>query len=270
MGTRMQQRRGSAADWAASDEILADGEIGVAHNPDGTTEIRVGDGVSLWPALTPYVGPRGLKGDKGDKGDAGNNSTVPGPQGPAGVGPTGTLVPWAGGSTLVPSGWLLCNGQSVSRTTYAALFAVIGTVYGNVDANTFNVPNLLGRTIVGVDTAQTEFANRNKSGGEKAHVLTGFELPSHNHTWTMNAADAPHTHGVPLEYVTNNTTGGASRAVTDIDDKTGGAGTNVTATTGAASGNANHTHDGTIGNTGGGQAHNNLQPYLCLHYIIKT
>ena len=55
--------------------------------------------------------------------------------------PTGTTIAWTGSSSSIPAGYLHCNGQSVSRTTYSALFAVIGTSFGSVDANSFNVPD---------------------------------------------------------------------------------------------------------------------------------
>src|SRR5690606_11960658 len=50
--------------------------------------------------------------------------------------PTGSLVPWAGSESSVPSGWLLCNGQAVSRTTYSDLFTAISTTYGVGDGST--------------------------------------------------------------------------------------------------------------------------------------
>lgn len=76
--------------------------------------------------------------------------------------PSGMLAPFAG--TSAPSGWFLCYGQAVSRTTYAALFTAIGTTYGTGDGTTtFNLPDLRGRTIAGVDDM----------GGSAASRLTG-------------------------------------------------------------------------------------------------
>lgn len=76
--------------------------------------------------------------------------------------PSGMLAPFAG--TSAPSGWFLCYGQAVSRTTYAALFTAIGTTYGTGDGSTtFNLPDLRGRTIAGVDDM----------GGSAASRLTG-------------------------------------------------------------------------------------------------
>ena len=76
--------------------------------------------------------------------------------------PSGMLAPFAG--TSAPSGWFLCYGQAVSRTTYVALFTAIGTTYGAGDGSTtFNLPDLRGRTIAGVDDM----------GGSAASRLTG-------------------------------------------------------------------------------------------------
>ena len=80
----------------------------------------------------------------------------------------GMISPWAG--TSIPSGWLLCDGSAVSRTTYSPLFTVIGTTYGAGDGSTtFNLPNLKGRVPFGQDTTQGEFDVLGESGGAKTH-----------------------------------------------------------------------------------------------------
>ena len=85
-------------------------------------------------------------------------------------------------TNTAPSGWFVCDGSAISRTTYSDLFAVIGTIYGVGDGSTtFNVPNLKGRAIVGRDASQTEFDVLGETGGEKTHVLTESEMPSHRH-----------------------------------------------------------------------------------------
>jgi microcystin-dependent protein len=76
------------------------------------------------------------------------------------------------GSTA-PTGWLLCDGTAVSRTTYSDLFAITSTTYGVGDGSTtFNLPNLKGRVPVGLDTSQTEFDVLGETGGAKTHTLT--------------------------------------------------------------------------------------------------
>lgn len=144
--------------------------------------------------------------------------------------PPGMVAPYSGSSA--PTGWLLADGTAVSRTTYAALFAITSTTYGSGDGSTtFNLPDLKGRVAVG-KSADTEFDVLGETGGAKTHTLSESELPAHTHS--MFAA------------------GGTS---------VGGSGTS----SGGGAGGAV-----TTGSTGSGTAHNNLQPYITLNYIIKT
>lgn len=119
---------------------------------------------------------------------------------PAGFGP----VPSAG--TTAPTGWLLCFGQAVSRTTYAALFAAIGTTYGAGNGTTtFNLPDMRGRVAAGLDNMGGTTASRITSGGSgiagttlgavggaETHTLTTAQLAVHNH----GATDPTHAHSV--------------------------------------------------------------------------
>lgn len=103
---------------------------------------------------------------------------IPSAQLPAGIIPSGVLVPYAGATA--PSGWLLCFGQAVSRTTYAALFAAIGTSWGVGDGSTtFNLPDMRGRVAAGQDNMGGTAAGRlnvtltgNTSSGSA--VITGL------------------------------------------------------------------------------------------------
>ena len=113
----------------------------------------------------------------------------------AGASPSGLVAGF--GVAVAPTGWLLCNGAAVSRTTYATLFAVLGTTYGAGDGSTtFNVPNLQGRFPIGagtgsqknasgsgIITAGTALTTRTigQFGGEEDHVLTVAELATHSH-----------------------------------------------------------------------------------------
>jgi microcystin-dependent protein len=145
---------------------------------------------------------------------------------------TGAIIAWP--SNTIPSWGLLCNGQAVSRLDYSTLFSVIGTSFGAGDgSNTFNVPNIKGRIIAGRDAAQTEFDVLGEAGGAKTHTLTTAEIPSHAHTQQVRSTGTAGTAG----------TQGASTA--------------------------NNTSVGTTDATGSGDAHNNLQPYIVLNYIIK-
>lgn len=153
--------------------------------------------------------------------------------------PTGTIVLFAG--STAPTGWLLCQGQTISRTTYANLFNVIGTTYGSGDGSTtFNLPNFKGNIPVGYDSTQTEFDTLGETGGEKTHTLTTQEIPSHNHEGLSSSTGTAIGTG---QYGTAN----------QFYIPSGG----------FATGSIK------IGNTGGGEAHNNLQPYIVLNYMIS-
>lgn len=153
--------------------------------------------------------------------------------------PTGVIAQTA--LAAAPAGWLLCDGSAVSRTTYPLLFAAIGTTFGAGNGTTtFNVPNLKGRVIVGIDTGQAEFDVRGEVGGSKTHTLAASEMPVHSHA-------------------TANNTGGFLRSGTSSQGNYNWVGT------GASFG-----VDATTGNAGSGGAHNNLQPYAALHHIIKA
>ena len=118
--------------------------------------------------------------------------------------PTGAVIAFAGSSA--PTNWLLCYGQAVSRTTYAALFAVVSTTYGAGDGTTtFNLPDLRGRTVAGVDNMGGSDAGRidiaNSSGtvvGSQYVTLTGAQsgVPAHSHanTASFSGSAASHNH----------------------------------------------------------------------------
>jgi len=161
---------------------------------------------------------------------------------PATLGITGEVRAWAGAEASPPSGWLLCDGDDVSRTTYAGLFAVIGETYGVGDGSTtFNLPDFRGRAILGVNNsglpngANGSFTTRDRGdeGGVETHTLTENEIPAH-------------VHGI----------GGASDLGTldDNDYRLNPGGSSV----------------GNSKSTGGGAAHQNMMPFGVANYIIKT
>ena len=83
--------------------------------------------------------------------------------------------------TVVPTNFLECDWSSLSTTTYAKLFSVIGYTYWWADTS-FSLPNLKGRVIAWYDSAQTDFNTIGKSGWEATHLLTTDEIPAHTHT----------------------------------------------------------------------------------------
>ena len=163
--------------------------------------------------------------------------------------PSGTVLPFAG--TSAPSGYQLCYGQAISRSTYSSLFTAIGTTYGSGDgSSTFNVPDLRGRAIAGQDDMGGSSADRltNQSGGVNGDTL-GASGGVETHTLTT-AQLAAHTH-------TSNVTVRSGNASTDQPQS------GIVSIVG---GSANLT--GTSGSAGSGNAHNNVQPTLILNYMI--
>lgn len=154
--------------------------------------------------------------------------------------PIGTMAWFAGSVAGLPSGWLIADGQAVSRATYADLFALIGTTYGAGDGTTtFNLPDLRGRTEIGVNNsglpngANGALSTRNRaaSGGSETHTLVEAELAAHTHTSRAGSSS----------FYTPSSTTSFARVQGQV-----------------------------TGATGGGASHNNLQPSIALYKIIKT
>ena len=139
----------------------------------------------------------------------------------------GTVSAFAG--TTIPSGYLLCDGSAVSRTTYAALFSVIGTNYGSGNGSTtFNLPDMRGRDLKGRDTSDGAFNSMGEKGGAKTHTLSLAEIPSHRHTANPPSATTStigdHRHSVnPPSTTSGNQSANHSHSAnppsTDTDNK---------------------------------------------------
>lgn len=162
--------------------------------------------------------------------------------------PTGSIMSYAGSTS--PSGYLLCDGAPISRTTYSTLFGIVGITYGAGDGSTtFNLPDLQGRVIAGKDNMSGTSANRltglsggvngdvlGASGGNETHLLTSSEsgLPNHTHSGGVSSSASNGAAGDPFKTY-DTTTGGVTGGAQDAST-----------------------------------AHNNVQPTLILNYIIKT
>lgn len=210
--------------------------------------------------------------------------------------PTGSISQYGGASA--PTGWLLCDGQELSIASYTALYNVLttnGTVFpygantngsGGAGSTHFRVPNLKGRVAVGRDSGQTEFDVLGESGGAKTHTLTTAEMPSHGHSVSLNAAgshshtvsDGAHVHTIPSRQSPNTNAHSHSGSRLAEAPSNGDANDDISTISGAygdgshshtVSTAADHNHTVNQSNAGSGSAHNNLQPYIVLNYIIK-
>ena len=168
--------------------------------------------------------------------------------------PTGSMVMWCGLSSNLPDGWALCDGSTIDSTsdaTFADLFAVIGTSFGGSGASSFNLPDMRGNVPVGVNGLSPELG---ETGGESTVSLTKSEMPRHEHRLTGT-----------LTFITSVTP--------QMSTEQGDADTTVrTISTSSGSINPTTTHTGgtsTGGSDQNGAAHNNMQPYVGVHYIIK-
>ena len=167
--------------------------------------------------------------------------------------PTATIVPWSDSS--VPSGFLECNGAAVSRSTYSALFAIVGTTYGAGDgSSTFNVPDLQDNLPVGKSNskalgstggANTVTATGNVGGNTANATLTTPQIASHSHPATVNNPGNLNTAEMPYSNRGSNSGG-----------------------TGGTGGGGGHSHNMSANFTG--DATSVVQPYLAVIYIIKT
>ena len=146
---------------------------------------------------------------------------------------TGELKIWT--TAAAPTGWLLAQGQAVSRTTYAPLFSVIGTTYGVGDGSTtFNIPDMRGNVPVGYKSADANFGTLGGTAGSATHTMSSGEMPAHTHNVAYNIANGTYSNAVPAIYASATSYGNVATS-----------------------------------SAGSGTAFNIVQPSLTINYIIK-
>lgn len=242
-------------DWSASDDGTVLKGIDLRNIQDDINTQGISDAVAIhgFPIDVPTIADDG----KALTFDDTNSKFIY--TDPSGL-PAGMMSVFAGAAA--PAGWELCDGSAISRTTFADLFAEIGTTFGVGDGSTtFNIPDARGRGLLGLDNMGGSSANRvtdaqadilgGSSGAEDsdhdhggtagAHQLTIAEMPAHTHTQQM--VDGAGANPIP---------GASSGDPQDADE---------TASTGG-----DGTHDHTISNV----TTNVMNPFIAINWIIKT
>ncbi|MBO3699045.1 phage tail protein [Roseivirga sp. E12] len=117
---------------------------------------------------------------------------------------------------FAPRGWQLCNGQLMPISSYSAVFSLVGTTFGGDGRTTFGIPDLRGRSMVGVGTGPgLETRTWGMRGGRNTVTLTASNLPSHTHT--LRCANAAGTERIPVGATIAGHTGGAGFVTTNPD-----------------------------------------------------
>jgi hypothetical protein len=243
-------------------QIIGSSGTGVVV-PNGVTTTVYCDGLNVYGAMNGVTGNFTVPGNATITGNltvSGSNNVVP----------AGSLLMWSTG--VAPSGYLLCNGNAVSRSTYAALFAVIGTTFGAGDnVTTFNLPNYTNRMPYGTTVGAT--------GGSADATLVAHTHTFSGNTGAMNSNqahshsvnDPGHDHGMAgaaFPDTFNSTTYVPSR-ITTLPFVS----SNWAVTTGVSLNATNidhlHAYSGTTASSGSSATNANLPPYLGISFIIK-
>ena len=196
-------------------------------------------------------GQKGEIGDKGDKGQKGEGDKgQKGEEGPQGGGaPVGQIVAWSGSAGSLPSGYFLCDGSAISRTTYAALFTIVGTTHGAGNgSSTFNIPDLRDKFILGASNSTGDTTYPGVSPGATGGAATD--------TVTISGSDT-------VNISISGTTGVDNQTTLGQNYVHAGSGTQR---------RHNHSFSGSDSDTvniSGSDTVNTLPPYYALAYIIQ-
>ena len=151
------------------------------------------------------------------------------------------------GGNFAPRGWALCDGNLLSISENQALFSILGTTYGGDGRTTFGLPDMRGRVPMHPGSGPGLTTRRlGEKGGAEDVVLTINQMPSHNHVATL-------------------------RSIEEDADQSEAAGNTLANHTGYYNGTPDASLNAgsiTVANNGGGQHHTNVQPFICVNYII--
>ena len=149
------------------------------------------------------------------------------------------------GFTFAPRGWALCDGQLLPINQHQSLYALLGTIYGGDGRTTFGLPDLRGRTPVHPGSG----VNQGQKGGEENHTLSTAEMPQHTHS--SSASTATGNQGSDTSPTGNVLASQARRELPIYAQPS-----SLTALSPA------------VTNAGGGQSHENMQPFLAVNFCI--
>jgi microcystin-dependent protein len=160
------------------------------------------------------------------------------------------------GFNYAPNGWLTCDGQLLPLSQYSALFALLGTTYGGNGTTTFGLPDLRGRVPIhqGNGVGLSPYTMGASSGTENVALLAP-QIPAHTHL--MGVSNLAGSVADPTNAILAQGNSGTARAAVAVSDYVSTAATGTLAPT-------------AIQPAGGGQPHGNIQPYLCVNFIIAT
>lgn len=147
------------------------------------------------------------------------------------------------GFNFAPRGWAFCDGQILPINQNQSLYSLLGTTYGGDGRTSFALPDLRGRTPIHVGASNGTHHAQGQKSGEETHTLSAAEMPQHDHVAQASNSDG------------NVNTAPGHLLARSLN-------------TYASPGTTVPLHSGSVTNVGGGQAHDNMQPYLALNFCI--